>query len=69
MSVKCNTAEELGRAIKNKEDTIEIEGDLKNQVMRMKATGTAALESAATMLGSAAMLHLLLVYRLEELEH
>ncbi len=42
MSVKCNTAEELGKAIKNKEDTIEIEGDLKNKVIRIKATGKVA---------------------------
>lgn len=42
MSVKCNTAEELGKAIKNKEDTIEIEGDLKNQIIRIKATGKVA---------------------------
>lgn len=42
MSVKCKTAEELGKAIKNNEDTIEIEGNLKNEVFRIKATGKVA---------------------------
>lgn len=33
------TAKELGLAIKNKEDYIYVEGDLKNKVIRIKATG------------------------------
>ena len=58
MSVKCNTAEELGKAIKNKEDTIEIEGDLKNQVIRIKATGKVAWGVCVVSLGVAVIAYL-----------
>lgn len=33
---------ELGSALKSGEDTIEIEGDLKNKVLRIKSTGKVA---------------------------
>lgn len=36
------TEKELGEALKNGKDTIEIEGDLKNKVLRIKATGKVA---------------------------
>lgn len=42
MSLKCTTPKELAEAIKNKEDAIWIEGDLKNKVIRIKATGPVA---------------------------
>lgn len=32
----------LGEALKNEQDTIEIEGDLKKKVLRIKATGNVA---------------------------
>jgi len=40
MAIK--TEEELAGAINNEEDTIEIEGDLKNKVLKIKATGKVA---------------------------
>ena len=40
--VKVTTEEELANAIKNNEDTIEIEGDLSNKTIRIKATGKIA---------------------------
>ena len=36
------TEKELGEALKNNQDTIEIEGDLANKVIRIKATGAVA---------------------------
>lgn len=39
---KCKTSKELAEAIKNKEDYIVIEGDLKNKVFRIKAVGPVA---------------------------
>ena len=39
---KVRTEEELGEAIKNDEDTIEIEGDFAKKVIRIRATGTVA---------------------------
>lgn len=38
-SVKVTTEEEMGEAIKNNVDTIEIQGDLANKVFKIKATG------------------------------
>ena len=38
-SVKVTTEEELGEAIKNNADTIEITGDLANKTLKIKATG------------------------------
>lgn len=37
-----NTEEELGKAIKNGEDAIEVEGDLTKKVVKIKATGSVA---------------------------
>ena len=39
---KVTTEEELTNAIKNNEDTIEIEGNLANKTIRIKATGKIA---------------------------
>ena len=36
------TEKELGEALKNGQDTIEIEGDLSNKVFRIKSTGKVA---------------------------
>jgi len=38
----CRTAKEFADAMKNNEETITIEGDLKNGVLRIKATGKVA---------------------------
>ncbi|EDM65436.1 hypothetical protein PE36_09026 [Moritella sp. PE36] len=40
--VKVYTEEELGEAIKNEEDTIEIEGSLKDKTIKIRATGNVA---------------------------
>ena len=40
--VKVSTEEELGKAIKNKEDYIEVEFDLQKHVVKIKATGQIA---------------------------
>lgn len=37
-----HTEKDLGEALKNEQDTIEIEGDLKKKVLRIKATGKVA---------------------------
>ena len=42
MSVSCKTSKEFAKAVKDKEETIIIEGDLKNHVLRIKATGKVA---------------------------
>ena len=42
MSINCKTPEDLAKAIKNNEDSILIEGDLKNKVICIKATGKVA---------------------------
>lgn len=39
---KVTTEEELANAIKNDEDTIEIEGNLANKTIKIKATGKVA---------------------------
>jgi len=36
------TEADLGKALKGEQNTIEIEGDLKNKVLRIKATGAVA---------------------------
>lgn len=53
MSVNCKTSEELGKAIKNQEEFIEIEGDLRNKVIRIKAAGKVTWGVCATALGVA----------------
>ncbi|MEI0492532.1 hypothetical protein R4J17_08805 [Brachyspira intermedia] len=40
---KVRTEEELKEAIKNEEDTIEIIGDLKNKIIKIKAKGKVSL--------------------------
>lgn len=47
------TAEELGQAIKNNADTIEIQGDLANKVFKIKATGKVVWAVALGALGVA----------------
>ena len=42
MSTYCNTKEELVEAIKNDAEYIVVEGDLKNHIIRIKATGKVA---------------------------
>ncbi|QOJ08141.1 hypothetical protein [Nitrosomonas sp. H1_AOB3] len=39
---KVRTEAELGEALKNKEETIEIEGDLANKTFKIRATGKVA---------------------------
>ena len=53
MSVQCNTPKELGEAIKNKEESIYIEGDFKNKVVHIQATGAAVWGACAVSLGIA----------------
>lgn len=52
------TATELGKAIKEKEDYIYIEGDLKNKVVRIKAVGTTAWIIAGGSIATAIALYL-----------
>lgn len=52
------TEKELGEALKNEQDTIEIEGDLKNQVVKIKATGKVAWVIAIGAIGIAVILAL-----------
>jgi len=54
------TAKELGLAIKNKEDYIYVEGDLKNKVIRIKATGKIAWILAAGSLATAISCYLII---------
>lgn len=53
MSKTCTTAKELADAIKNSEDEIIVEGDLKKGVLRIKATGKVAWGVCAVALTSA----------------
>lgn len=48
-----NTEEELGEALGEEQDTIEIEGDLKKKVIRIKATGKVAWLIAFAAIGIA----------------
>lgn len=45
--------EELGEALKREQDTIEIEGDLKKKVLRIKATGKVSWAVALAAIGIA----------------
>jgi hypothetical protein len=47
------TEKELGEALKNDEDTIEIEGDLVNKTVRIRATGKATWVIAIGAIGVA----------------
>lgn len=42
IQMKVNNEKELGKALHDEEDSIEIEGDLSNKVIRIKATGKVA---------------------------
>lgn len=55
---KCTTSKELAEAIKNKEDSIEIEGNLKDKVLRIKATGKVAWGACVCFLGAAILFYL-----------
>ncbi|SMF95687.1 hypothetical protein SAMN02949497_3061 [Methylomagnum ishizawai] len=45
--------DDLGKALKNKQDTIEIEGNLKEKVLRIKATGSVCWAIAIGAIGIA----------------
>lgn len=51
--MSISTEAELGKALKNGAETIEIEGDLKNKVLRIKATGKVAWLVAIAAIGIA----------------
>lgn len=53
MSTICTTEKELSAAIKSKKDEILIEGDLKEHVIRIKATGKVAWTVCAGSLAAA----------------
>ena len=53
MEKYCKTEKELAEAIKNNEDTIYIEGNLKDKVIRIKATGKVAWGVCAASLAAA----------------
>ncbi|PSU86957.1 hypothetical protein [Photobacterium kishitanii] len=48
-----NTEKELGKALKNKESTIEITGDLAKKTIKLRATGTVAWAIAIGAIGIA----------------
>jgi hypothetical protein len=48
MNAVVSTEEELGRALKADQDTIEIHGDLVNKVLKIRATGKACWAVAIT---------------------
>lgn len=58
MSLNCKTPEELAKAIKNNEESIIIEGDLKNKIIRIKATGKVAWGVCAVALAAAIALYI-----------
>lgn len=47
VNMKIRTEKELGEALKNDQDRIEIEGDLSKKVIKIKATGKVAWAIAA----------------------
>lgn len=51
--VIVSTSKELGQAIKQEKDTIEVVGDLKKKVLRIKATGKVAWIIAFAAIGCA----------------
>ena len=51
--MKVTTAAELGEALKDKEEYIEIEGDLVNKTIRIRATGKVAWAIAIAAIGIA----------------
>ncbi len=53
MEIQCTTPDELSTAIKNKAEFITIEGDLRNKVIKIKATGKVAWGVCAASLTAA----------------
>ena len=53
MAKKVRTEAELGDALKNNEETIEIEGDLANKTFKIRATGSIAWGIAIGAIGLA----------------
>lgn len=53
MDKYCKDEKELANAIKNGEDSIIVEGDLKNKIIRIKVTGKLAWATCAVSLGAA----------------
>ncbi len=51
-----STENDLGKALKVKQDTIEIEGDLKKKVLRIKATGKVSWAIALAAIGIAVII-------------
>jgi hypothetical protein len=56
--VAIQTEKELGEALKNDQDTIEIEGDLQKKVLKIKATGKVAWAIAIGAIGIAVVVAL-----------
>ena len=54
--MRLRTEEELAEAIENGEDTIEIEGDLKEKILKIKATGKVAWILAIGVIGVAVVI-------------
>lgn len=52
------TEKELGEALRSEQDTIEIEGDLKSKVLKIKATGKVAWVVAVGAIGVAVVVTL-----------
>jgi len=53
VAVKVSTEKELGEALKRKEDSIEITGDLAKKTIRLRATGNVVWAIAITAIGLA----------------
>jgi hypothetical protein len=53
MAKKVSTEKELGEALKNEEDTIEITGDLAKKTIKLRATGKVAWAIALAAIGIA----------------
>lgn len=61
MAVNVNDTKGLGKALKDNKDEIIIEGDLKNKVLRIKATGKVAWAIAIGAIGVAVVAILLTI--------
>ena len=60
-SARVRTEKELGEALKEEKDTIEIEGDLRRKVIKIKATGKVAWVVAIGAIGVAVVATLAIV--------
>lgn len=58
MDKHCKNPKELAEAIKNGEDSIVVEGDLKNKIIRIKVTGKLSWSVCAVALGAAIMFYI-----------